>query len=55
MTGFTTPGVVARYDCSHKDEGQKWSIHQTTKVNGLDPTDFVAEQVRLPCLQHLKK
>lgn len=47
LTGFTTPGVVAKYDFNEKDEGKRWSIHQTTKVNGLDPQDFLAEQVSL--------
>ncbi|KZP21737.1 hypothetical protein FIBSPDRAFT_740187 [Athelia psychrophila] len=45
LTGFTTPGVVARYDFSERDEKKRWSVHQTTKVNGLDPEDFLAEQV----------
>ena len=46
MTGFTTPGVVARYDFSQKED-KRWSIYQTTFVNGLDPEDFIAEQVRI--------
>jgi prolyl oligopeptidase len=45
MTGFTTPGIVARYDFTEKDDSKKWSIYHTTLVNGLNPKDFVAEQV----------
>lgn len=45
MTGFTTPGVVARFDFSQKAENKRWSIYRTTFVNGLDPEDFIAEQV----------
>ena len=45
MTGFTTPGVVARFDFSQKVENRRWSIYRTTFVNGLDPEDFIAEQV----------
>jgi hypothetical protein len=47
MTGFTTPGVVARFDFNQKDENHGWSIYRTTSVSGLDPEDFVAEQVRI--------
>ncbi|KAF7969402.1 hypothetical protein HWV62_27391 [Athelia sp. TMB] len=45
LTGFTTPGIVARYDCAEPDEKKRWRVHQTTKVTGLDPDDFLAEQV----------
>jgi prolyl oligopeptidase len=45
MTGFTTPGIIARYDFGQRDEEKRWSIYQTTSVSGLDPTDFIAEQV----------
>lgn len=45
MTGFTTPGVVARYNFEEKDEALKWSIYRTTRVSGLNPEDFLAEQV----------
>jgi prolyl oligopeptidase len=47
MTGFTTPGVVGRFDFTQKDKDKRWSIYRTTFVNGLDPEDFVAEQVRV--------
>jgi len=45
MTGFTTPGTIARYDFNQRDEEKRWSIYQTTSVRGLDPADFIAEQV----------
>jgi prolyl oligopeptidase len=45
MTGFTTPGIIARYDFGQRDEEKRWSIYQTTSVSGLDPTNFIAEQV----------
>jgi prolyl oligopeptidase len=44
MIGFTSPGTVGRYDFT-APEGQRWSIYQTTKVNGLNPEDFEAQQV----------
>jgi prolyl oligopeptidase len=47
MTGFTTPGVVARYDFDQLSEGNRWSIYRTTSVKGLDPANFVSEQVRV--------
>ncbi|KAJ8502127.1 hypothetical protein ONZ51_g205 [Trametes cubensis] len=45
LTGFTNPGIVARYNFDVKDEAQRWSIYRTTRVSGLDPNDFTAEQV----------
>ena len=45
MTGFTTPGIVTKYDFTNLDEDQRWKVYRTTKVKGLDPNDFVAEQV----------
>ena len=45
MTSFTTPGVVARYDFSEIEEDKRWCTYRTTLVNGLDPEDFVSEQV----------
>ncbi|OSD01749.1 hypothetical protein PYCCODRAFT_1368709 [Trametes coccinea BRFM310] len=45
MTGFTNPGIVARYNFEEKNEDQRWSIYRTTLVSGLDPNDFSAEQV----------
>ncbi|KAF8576207.1 hypothetical protein K439DRAFT_1649348 [Ramaria rubella] len=44
LTGFTTPGTVQKYDFS-AELGTKWSVYRTTKVKGLIPEDFVAEQV----------
>jgi len=44
MTGFTSPGTVGRYDFT-APQGQRWSIYQTTKVNGLNLEDFEAQQV----------
>ncbi|PIL36633.1 hypothetical protein GSI_00322 [Ganoderma sinense ZZ0214-1] len=45
LTGFTTPGLVAKYDFSVKEEDKRWSIYRTTLVSGLNPDDFTAEQV----------
>ncbi|CAL1703361.1 unnamed protein product [Somion occarium] len=45
LTGFTTPGIVARYDFREKDEEKRWSIYRKTLVKGLHPDDFVADQV----------
>ncbi|CDO74182.1 hypothetical protein BN946_scf185043.g234 [Trametes cinnabarina] len=45
LTGFTNPGIVARYNFEEKDEDKRWSIYRTTLVSGLDPNDFSAEQV----------
>ena len=46
LTGFTTPGTVAQYDFSKKDEDERWSIIKTTVVRGLIPDDFETQQVR---------
>ncbi len=56
MSGFTSPGTVGRYDFT-APEGQRWSIYQTTKVNGLNPEDFEAQQVRttISLLSHFGK
>jgi prolyl oligopeptidase len=45
MTGFNTPGTVAKYDFTEKDEGRRWSVVKTTMVKGLQPDDFEARQV----------
>ncbi|TFK74350.1 hypothetical protein BDN72DRAFT_759937 [Pluteus cervinus] len=44
MTGFNTPGTVARY---HFDlpEQERWSIYRSVQVKGLNPDDFEAQQV----------
>ncbi|OBZ71845.1 Prolyl endopeptidase [Grifola frondosa] len=44
LTGFTNPGIVARYDFSEEEE-KRWSIWRSTLVSGLNPDDFLAEQV----------
>ncbi|KAG6856360.1 hypothetical protein H0H87_005269 [Tephrocybe sp. NHM501043] len=44
LTGFNTPGTVARYDFT-APEGQRWSIYRTTDIKGLNPDDFEAKQV----------
>ena len=49
LTGFTTPGLVGRYDFSAEDADKRWSIYRTTRVAGLNPDDFLAEQVRVCC------
>lgn len=46
LTGFTTPGLVAKYDFSVKED-KRWSIYRTTLVSGLNLDDFSAEQVRV--------
>lgn len=53
MTGFTTPGVIARYNFEEKDEAQRWSTYRTTLVSGLNPDDFKAEQVNTLSLLYL--
>lgn len=45
LSGFTTPCTVARYDFTEKNESNRWSIYRTTKLQGLNPDDFTAEQV----------
>jgi prolyl oligopeptidase len=40
--GFTTPGIVYHYDFKAQNQ---WNVYRTTQVNGLDPNDFIAEQV----------
>ncbi|KAG6809347.1 hypothetical protein H0H92_000596 [Tricholoma furcatifolium] len=44
MTGFDSPGTVARYDFTAPEE-QRWSIYRSTQVSGLNPEDFEAQQV----------
>lgn len=45
LTGFTNPGVVARYDFTQKDEAARWSVYRKTVVPGLNSNDFEAKQV----------
>ncbi|KDR68475.1 hypothetical protein GALMADRAFT_78538 [Galerina marginata CBS 339.88] len=44
LSGFNTPGTIARYDFT-APETQRFSILRTTKVNELDPDDFESTQV----------
>ena len=46
LTGFTNPGIVAKYDFGVEDKDKRWSIYRSTLVSGLNPDDFSAEQVR---------
>ncbi|KAL5527147.1 hypothetical protein ACEPAG_5938 [Sanghuangporus baumii] len=45
LSGFTTPCTVARYDFEEPKDEKRWSIYRTTKLRGLDPDEFSAEQV----------
>ncbi|KAH8102803.1 prolyl oligopeptidase [Phellopilus nigrolimitatus] len=45
LSGFTTPCTVARYDFRNPDRARRWSVYRTTRLRGLDPADFTAEQV----------
>lgn len=44
LTGFTSPGILARYDFTEPDNN-KWRIFRNTKLNGLITDDFEASQV----------
>lgn len=49
MTSFTSPGTVYRFDFSDKDaagkhEGKE-AVYREAKVEGIQPSDFVSEQV----------
>lgn len=46
LIGFTTPGIVAQYDF-REPEDKKWSIYRKTLVKGLNPDDFLADQVNM--------
>lgn len=54
LTGFTSPGTVARYDFTSplgknpdgsEDHSKRWSVYRTPKVNGLDLDQFETSQV----------
>ncbi|KZV88821.1 hypothetical protein EXIGLDRAFT_741088 [Exidia glandulosa HHB12029] len=47
MMGFTSPGISAFYDFS-KPEGQRWVVLRKHEVGGLNPEDFLSEQVWFP-------
>ncbi|KAF8169488.1 prolyl oligopeptidase [Pholiota molesta] len=44
LTGFTSPGTLARYDFNAPKD-KRWSIYRHTKLNGLNTEDFEASQV----------
>jgi prolyl oligopeptidase len=47
-TGFLTPGIIYLYNFSATPEistTEGWSVFRSTRLNGLDPDDFKAEQV----------
>jgi prolyl oligopeptidase len=45
LTGFTNPGIVARYNFDEPREDKRWSIYRSTITKGLVPDEFSAEQV----------
>lgn len=45
LTGFTNPGIVARYNLDEPGEDKRWSIYRSTIMKGLVPDEFSAEQV----------
>ena len=53
LSGFTTPGTVAKYDF-RLPEDERWSVYRNTLVKGLKPEDFSAEQVSASGLSHAK-
>lgn len=44
MTSFTSPGTVYRYSFEEK-KGEEQSVYRVAKVDGINPDDFVSEQV----------
>ena len=44
LTGFTNPGIVARYEFE-KPKEKRWSVYRTTSLKGLKAEDFDARQV----------
>lgn len=44
MTSFTSPGTVYRYSFEEK-QGEEQSVYRVAKVDGINPDDFVSEQV----------
>lgn len=44
LSGFTDPGIVARYDFTQPDE-KKWTIYRTTILKGMKTQDFDVRQV----------
>ncbi|EIW79415.1 hypothetical protein CONPUDRAFT_60260 [Coniophora puteana RWD-64-598 SS2] len=45
LTGFTNPGIVAKYDLDETSSEKRWSIFRTTVLKGLKPNEFIAEQI----------
>jgi len=45
LTGFTNPGIVARYNFDELSEDKRWSIYRSTIMKGLVPSEFSAEQI----------
>ncbi|KAI0699823.1 prolyl oligopeptidase [Cytidiella melzeri] len=45
LTGFTNPGIVAKYDFTVDDEEKRWSTYRTTFLKGLKADEFEANQV----------
>ncbi|THH29785.1 hypothetical protein EUX98_g4400 [Antrodiella citrinella] len=51
LTGFTSPGTVAKYDFKvpladgAEDHSARWSVYRSTTVKGLDLDQFEASQV----------
>lgn len=44
MIGFNSPATIGYYDFL-APEGQRWRIYRATKVQGINPNDFEAQQV----------
>lgn len=47
LTGFTNPGIIAKYDFEEPDEEKRWSVYRTTLLKGLKAEDFDSRQVRV--------
>ncbi|KAI0346955.1 hypothetical protein BDW22DRAFT_1321836 [Trametopsis cervina] len=45
LSGFTNPGIVAKYDFTEADEKKRWSTYRATFLKGLKPEDFETSQV----------
>lgn len=51
LTGFTSPGTVAKYDFTvpvsedAEDHSPRWSVYRSTHVKGLELDQFEASQV----------
>lgn len=44
MGSFTSPGTVYRYDFE-KGQGEEMEVYRESKVKGVNPEEFVSEQV----------